>query len=440
MQQISSKQLKCYGRRNRAKPDVGSLESGPGAGRDVSGATVLAEAVPAAASVEAVEAVVEPAKKPHAGRGRPRKVVGAPKQGETPPSDVASKKVPATRSSVGRAVAPEAREAARDPPAVEASVSEGSSLKPPGQPQDRVPVRVRIVGPFSNGGSKHGRGKSFGSASPGSQKTRGQIARQEAQRAADEDAGDGTQGSERRSEGQAGREGEGPGQAGCGRGMEGNARGERRDAGEQVTGKVDEGQAVRERRVGGKHHRERKEAGDGFVERRDERQAAIEDRVGRVSDIEGRDAAEQCVERRDEGPLGIEEVGGKSDRERDDAAEQVLARRDEGLPVTETRVGGKAHRERKDAGAEAMGRRAGGPSVAEKRVGGKSHRERRDGGNLGQDRQPSATAQGTMASRRRLLAVQKRQREDMALAQADEVLLKHEVRTRYELGLESGQL
>ena len=194
MQQISSKQLKCYGRRNRAKPEPSSLESGPPAAEDVTGATVLEGAVLAATSVQAAEVVVAQAKAPHAGRGRPRKVLGAPKQGEKAPGDVANKKVPATRSSVGRPVVPKAREAARVPTPLEGPVSEGSSLKAPGQAQERAPVRVRIVGPFSNGGSKHGRGKSFGSASPGSQKTRGQIARQEAERAAGEETGDGVQG------------------------------------------------------------------------------------------------------------------------------------------------------------------------------------------------------------------------------------------------------
>jgi hypothetical protein len=409
MQQISSKQLKCYGRRNRAKPEPSSLESGPPAAEDVSGATVLEGAVLAATSVQAAEVVVAQAKAPHAGRGRPRKVVGAPKQGEKAPGDVANKKVPATRSSVGRPVAPEAREAARDPSPVEGPVSEGSSLKAPGQAQERAPVRVRIVGPFSNGGSKHGRGKSFGSASPGSQKTRGQIARQEAQRAAGEETGDGVQGNAGRSEGQAGLEGEGEGagQVVSGRGMEGNESGERRDAGEQVMGKGAEGRPVSERTVGGKHLRERKEAGDGVVEKREERRAAIDERVG-----------------------------GMLHREEKDAAEQRVEQGEEGLPVIEKRVGGKSHRERKDAGMEVVGRRDGGPSVAEKRVGGKSHGERKGGENSGQDREASAGAQGTLASRRWLVALQKRQREDSVLAQADDVLLKREVRTFPELRLQ----
>ncbi|KAG0580120.1 hypothetical protein KC19_4G148100 [Ceratodon purpureus] len=396
MQQTSSKQLKCYGRRNRARPEPTSLESGLAEARDVSGATVSEEAVPvpvtAATATSVQVGVVAQAKAPqqHAGRGRPRKVVGAPKPGEKAPGDVASKKVPATRSSVGRPGAPDAREAARDPTPVEESGAEGPSLKVAGQAQvqDRVPVRVRIVGPFSNGGSKHGRGKSFGSASPGSQKTRGQIARQEAQRAAGVEVGDGAPGAVGRSEAQAG-------PVGSGRGMEGNAGAERRDAGQQVTGA---GPDVGERGVGAKQPRERREAGHGAIGEMDARQGAIEARVGAMSHREGSDAAEQAVDRSEEGLH----------------------------PVIEKRVGGKSQRERTDAGAEAVGRRDGAQSIAEKRVGGKSHRERRDGGNAGQDREALAAAQSTLASRRRLLALQKRQREDAVLAKADEVVLKHE--------------
>lgn len=409
MQQISSKQLKCYGRRNRAKPaetTTSSLESGPPAVGDVRGAAAVSEEVqaPAAASVQAVEVAVAQAAKPlHAGRGRPRKVVGAPNHGAKAASDVGKKKTaPTTRSSVGRLVAGEAREVATDPTPVEELVSEGTSLKTtPGQVQERVPVRVRIVGPFSNGGSKHGRSKSLGSGSPGSQKTRGQIARQGARRAADEETqGDGAEGDRGNGGGQAGRKGNGEWQVNYERGADGNAGGERKDAGEQVVGKGDEGRAVSERRAGGKHrHGEWKDAGEQVVERRDGGHSAMDGRAG----------------------------GG-----REDAAEEVVEERDEGVrvpvPVPEKRAGGKSHRERKDAGEGVIGRRDGGQSVAEKRVGGKSHRESRDGGDLGQDREGSV-GQGTLASRRRLLALQRRQREDLVLAEADDVLLKQEVRS-----------
>ena len=55
--------------------------------------------------------------------------------GEKAPGDVANKKVPATRSSVGRPVVPKAREAARVPTPLEGPVSEGLHLKAPGQPR-----------------------------------------------------------------------------------------------------------------------------------------------------------------------------------------------------------------------------------------------------------------------------------------------------------------
>lgn len=115
MQQTSSQQLKCYGRRNRAKPEASSVESGHPLVKDLRGATLLEEVSPAATSNQSVD-VVGQVKKPHASRGRPRKVVGAPKQGARSLSDVVSNKVRATRSSAGKSAAPvasEVREVAR---------------------------------------------------------------------------------------------------------------------------------------------------------------------------------------------------------------------------------------------------------------------------------------------------------------------------------------
>lgn len=402
MQQISSKQLKCYGRRNRAKPETAtsSLESGPPPGRDVRGGSTVSEEVQAAAaaSVEAAEvAVAQPVK--HAGRGRPRKVVGAPKQVVKSPGDVGTKNVPTTRSSAGRLAAPAAGEVARNPTAVEVPGTERLSLRPaavqaevqgsiqgavqaPVQAVERAHLRLRIVGPFSNGGSKHGKSKSLGSTSPGSQKTRGQIAGQEARRGADgEVRGDGAHGKQ-----SSGREGNGSWQANHESGVDRDAGRERKDGEGHVVRMGDDVQAVSWQGADGKHERASESAGEQVVERRDEGQAATESRADGGSQREGDDAVEQAVE-------------------------------------SEVEVGATSHEERKGAEQVVMRRRDGAQSVGEKRVAGKPHRERRESGG-----EREGHAQGTLASRRRLVALQKRQREEEVLAEADDVLLKHEVR------------
>lgn len=406
MQQISSKQLKCYGRRNRAKLETAtsSLESGPPAGRDVRGGSTVSEEAqaPAAASVEAAEvAVAQPVK--HAGRGRPRKVVGAtPKQVVKSPGDVGTKNVPTTRSSAGRLAAPADGEVGRNPTAVDVAVTERLSLRPsavqaevqgsiqgavqaPVQGQERAHLRLRIVGPFSNGGSKHGKSKSLSSTSPGSQKTRGQIAGQEGRRGADgEVRGDGAEGKQ-----SSGREGNGSWQGNHESAVNGDAGGERKDGEGHVVRNADDGQVVSSQGTGGKHERASEDAGEQVLERRDEVQAAMESGEDGGSQVEEVEAAAQAVEESEA------EVGSTSQDEMKGLQQVVMRRRDGAQSVGEKRVAGKAQRERRESGGE--------------REGGGGH------------------AKGTLASRRRLVALQKRQREEEVLAEADDVLQKHEV-------------
>ncbi|XP_024385974.1 protein PHOTOPERIOD-INDEPENDENT EARLY FLOWERING 1 isoform X2 [Physcomitrium patens] len=364
MQQTSSQQLKCYGRRNRAKPEASSVESGHPLVKDLRGATLLEEVSPAATSNQSVD-VVGQVKKPHASRGRPRKVVGAPKQGARSLSDVVSNKVRATRSSAGKSAAPvasEVREVARDSTVVEETVSEGSSLMTPVQPQDRVPVRVKIVGPFSNGGSKYAKGKNFGSPSPGSQKTRGQFTRQEAQRAADNEVSDEVQSNQGKDDGQA----------------------------------ADEEQLPFWTEVDGSPIRERKDTEEEVIHKREKDKPVIE----------------------------VIEVA-NSPHERESGEEQVTHDRDRRQPVPEKTVSRKFHCEESDVGEEVIGKKVEGRSSTERRVSGKSYCERRDGVHPARGKElPSA--QSTLASRRRLVALRKRQHEDSVLAQADEILLKQE--------------
>lgn len=368
MQQISwqiSSQLKCYGRRNRAKPEPSSVESGPPLVKDVRGLTPVKKVSPTPTSDQAVDVFVAQVKKPHAGRGRPRKVVGVPKQGVKSLSDVVTKKMPATRSSAGKPVAfvaSDGREVAKDSISIEETVPEGSSLKTLVRSQDKVPVRVRIVGPFSNGGSKHGRDESFGSLSSGSQKSRGQIVRQEAQRAADDETSDGLQPNQRKSDGLAARDEK----ISCRREIERSSIHEKKVAEEQVIDKREEGQTVPEKKRTAHFHYGRK-----------------------------------------------------------DAVEQEIDKRNQWLPVTERKMGGKTHHDIHETGEQVIHKRGEGRYIFEMSAGGKSQRERIDGEHSTRGKHPSAS-EGTLASRRRFMALRRCQREDLLLSRADEILLKQE--------------
>lgn len=194
MQQSSSQQLKCYGRRNRSKPEPPStLECGPPLGKEDVGRAAAADSEETTPSAERKTEVLTHLKSlPQSGsRGRPRKVIGSLKQGERGPSHVAGKNMPTTRAkSAGKSLASEAREASRDvtPPLEDSSSpSEASTLKTlecsPDRQEERV-ISSKREGPLRNGGSEYGRRKSLASISAaGSQRTRLQIAKEEAQQA-----------------------------------------------------------------------------------------------------------------------------------------------------------------------------------------------------------------------------------------------------------------
>lgn len=195
MQQSSSQQLKCYGRRNRSKPEPPStLECGPPLGKkeDVGRAAAADSEETTPSAERKTEVLTHLKSSPQSGsRGRPRKVIGGLKQGERGPSHVAGKNMPTTRAkSAGKPLASEAREASRDvtPPLEDSSSpSEASTLKTPGGSPDRqeeMVISLKSEGPLRNGGSEYGRRKSLASISAaGSQRTRSQIAKEEVQQA-----------------------------------------------------------------------------------------------------------------------------------------------------------------------------------------------------------------------------------------------------------------
>lgn len=174
MQQSLSQQLKCYGRRNRAKPESAVTERITPQTEDVIAAQTEDPLSIGAEVQEEVSTQLETL------QTRSKKSIGSSKEGDKLPSNVVDKNMPTTRrKSAGILVATEVPEATRDVATLEDPVPES-----PGTIASKELVRVRVEGQSSNGASESGRKKGTGSGSSESRKTRAQLAKEGALRSA----------------------------------------------------------------------------------------------------------------------------------------------------------------------------------------------------------------------------------------------------------------